>query len=293
MGAPAPTGPQASTADAARQAREAARISRLFAGGEGRTPAPDGVPSALSSSSLALPGPLGLESGAAPATAPSDAADQNGQAAKRAFLAAAGPASTVASGRLEAPVSPYVLQAGGVIAAALITGVRSDLPGPITAQVTQNVYDSPTGKILLIPQGARLIGEYDSEVSFGQTRILLAWDRLVLPNGRSIALDRQPGVDGAGYAGLQDRTDNHWGMMAKAAMLSTLLGVAAELGSDSDDELARAIRRGTQDTINQTGQQIVRRQMNVQPTLTIRPGLPLRVLVTRDLVLAPVPSEVR
>ncbi|MDP3745529.1 MAG: TrbI/VirB10 family protein, partial [Phenylobacterium sp.] len=293
MGAPAQPGSQDPAADATRQAREAARTSRLFAGGEGRTPAPDSVPSALSAPSLALPGPFGPDDVAAPATAPSDAADQNGQAAKRAFLAATGPASIVASGRLEPPVSPYVLQAGGVIAAALITGVRSDLPGPITAQVTQNVYDSPTGEILLIPQGARLIGEYDSEVSFGQTRILLAWDRLVLPNGRSIALDRQPGVDGAGYAGLQDRTDNHWGMMAKAAMLSTLLGVAAELGSDSDDELARAIRRGTQDTINQTGQQIVRRQMNVQPTLTIRPGFPLRVLVTHDLVLAPVPSEVR
>ncbi|WP_421934295.1 TrbI/VirB10 family protein [Phenylobacterium sp.] len=291
MGAPALTGPQASAADAARQAREAARTSRLFASGEERTAAADRIASAPAD--LSLPGSLGPDGVAAPAVAASDTPDQNDQAAKRAFLDAAAPTSTTASGRLNPPVSPHVLQAGGVIAAALITGARSDLPGPITAQVTQNVYDSPTGKILLIPQGARLIGEYDSEVSFGQTRILLAWDRLILPDGRSITLDRQPGVDGAGYAGLQDRTDNHWGMMAKAAMLSTLLGVGAELGSDSDDELARAIRRGTQDTINQTGQQIVRRQMNVQPLLTIRPGFPLRVLVTRDLVLGPISSEAR
>ncbi|MCX7587253.1 TrbI/VirB10 family protein, partial [Phenylobacterium sp. 58.2.17] len=208
--------------------------------------------------------------------------------AKRAFLAAP-PPSTLASGRLAAPISPHVLQAGAVIAAALITGVRSDLPGPITAQVTQNVYDSPTGQLLLIPQGARLIGTYDSEVSFGQTRVLLAWDRLILPDGRAVALDRQPATDAAGRSGLQDETDEHWGAMAKAALLSTLLGVGAELGADDDDDdsLVRALRRGSQDTLNQTGQQVVRRQLNVQPTLTLRPGLPLRVLVTRDLILPP------
>ena len=175
-----------------------------------------------------------------------------------------------------------------VIPAALITGIRSDLPGQITAQVTANVYDSPTGRILLIPQGARLIGEYDSEIAAGQTRALLAWDRLIMPDGRSIVLERQPGADAAGYAGLQDRVNQHWGNLLKAAAVSTLLGVGAELGADSEDDLTRALRRGSQDTINQTGQQIVRRQLNVQPTLTIRPGHPLRVVLTRDLVLEPV-----
>ena len=118
--------------------------------------------------------------------------------------------------------------------------------------------------------------------------MLLAWDRLILPDGRSMVLERQPGADAAGYAGLQDRVNQHWGNLLKAAAISTLLGVGAELGVDGDDYLTRAIRRGTQTTINQSGQQIVRRQLNVQPTLTIRPGHPLRVVITRDLVLEPV-----
>jgi type IV secretion system protein TrbI len=154
--------------------------------------------------------------------------------------------------------------------------------------VTQNVYDSITGRILLIPQGARLIGEYDSEVAAGQTRVLLSWDRLIMPDGRSIVLERQPGTDAAGFAGLQGRVNQHWGNLLKAAAVSTLLGVGAELGADSEDDLTRALRRGSQDTINQTGQQVVRRQLNVQPTLTIRPGHPLRVVLTRDLILEPI-----
>lgn len=279
MGHPSPSRPEG----AARQAREAAAASGLFVAGSAAAGA---VP--LASFPLPGPSPLALAEQAIPPAQ----ASPDGQAAKRAFLAAA-PAAGAASGRLAPPLSPYVLQAGAVIPAALITGVRSDLPGPITAQVIQNVYDSPTGRILLIPQGARLIGTYDSEVSLGQTRVLLAWDRLVLPGGRAIALDRQPATDGAGQAGLQDETKDPWGAMAKAALLSTLLGVGAELGSGGDDGLIRALRRGTQDTLSQTGQQVVRRRLDVQPTLTLRPGLPLRVLVTRDLVLAPVTTEIR
>lgn len=141
---------------------------------------------------------------------------------------------------------------------------------------------------MLIPQGSRLIGDYDSEVSFGQNRVLLAWNRLILPGGPSIVLERQPGADAAGMAGLQDRTNYHWGQIAKAALISTVLGVGTELGADQEDDLTQALRRGTQDTINQTGQQLVRRQLNVQPTLTIRPGYRLRVIVTRDLILEPV-----
>ena len=185
------------------------------------------------------------------------------------------------------PASPYVLQTGAVIAAALITGIRSDLPGQITAQVTEHVYDSPTGRILLVPQGTRLIGEYSNDVGFGQRRVLLVWKRLILPNGRSIVLERQPGADAQGYAGLQDSVDHHWWDLAKAAGMSTLLSVGAELAVDDQDRLLRAIRNGGQDTINDAGQQIIRRQLNVAPTLTIRPGFPVRVIVTRDLVLEP------
>jgi type IV secretion system protein TrbI len=272
--------PRAQAAETARQRaqheRDAARTSGVFLSGSSPNAGASGA--ALP---LALPDP-------APQPPQQAAAAQGDQAGKRAFMAQASNQRTVSVERLTAPASPNIVLAGSIIPAALVTGIRSDLPGQITAQVTQNVYDSPTGRILLIPQGARLIGEYDSEIAAGQTRVLLAWDRLIMPDGRSIDLERQPGADGAGFAGLQDRVNQHWGNLLKAAAVSTLLGVGAELGADSEDELTRALRRGSQDTINQSGQQIVRRQLNVQPTLTIRPGHPLRVVITHDLVLEPI-----
>jgi type IV secretion system protein VirB10 len=181
-----------------------------------------------------------------------------------------------------------VLQAGAVIPAALITGIRSDLPGQVTAQVTEDVYDSPTGKVLLVPQGARLVGQYDAQITFGQSRALLVWNRLILPNGNSIVLDRQPGTDTEGYAGLEDQVDEHSGSLFEAAALSTVLSVGAEAGtSSSENNLAQAIRQGTSQSFNQVGQQVVGRSLNVQPTITIRPGFPVRVLVTHDLILQP------
>ena len=170
----------------------------------------------------------------------------------------------------------------------MITGLRSDLPGQITAQITEAVYDSPTGKVLLIPQGARLIGQYDAQVAFGQSRALLVWNRIVMPNGRSIVLERQPGADPEGYAGLQDQVDNHWGALFKAALLSTILSVGSEAGTSNDENsLVDAIRRGASDSISQTGRQVVGRSLQVQPTITVRPGFPVRVIVTRDLVMEP------
>ena len=199
---------------------------------------------------------------------------------------------TVSPEQLQKPASPYVVQAGTVIPAALITGIRSDLPGQIIAQVTQDVYDSPTGRYLLIPQGAKLIGQYDSSVTFGQSRVLLVWTRLIMPDGESIVLDRLPGADTQGYAGLYDRVNNHWGMLFDGAILSTILSVGAEAGtSNSGNNLAQALRMGASNSISQTGQQIVQRELDVQPTLTIRPGFPVDVMVTRDLVLAPYEME--
>lgn len=277
VGANGQRDPQAQAAEAARQRaqqeREAARTSSVFLG-HGAAGAGATAPQIADA-----PDP------AAPQTSPAAEGDQ---AAKRAFMAQASDQNTVSVERLTAPASPDIVQAGSIISAALITGIRSDLPGQITAQVTQNVYDSVTGRILLIPQGARLIGEYDSQITAGQTRVLLAWDRLILPDGRSIVLERQPGADAAGYAGLRDKVNQHWGGVFKAAMISTLLGVGTELTTDNDSDLVRALRLGTQDTINEAGQQIVQRQLNIQPTLTIRPGYPLRVVVTRDLVLEPI-----
>lgn len=261
------------------QELEAARTARLFASTETRgNVQPAAAPTAQTPG--AIPNLTGL--GLAPQ--PSTPTAQERQAA---FLDAAPDRRTVTPDRVAAPASPYVLQAGAVISAALITGIRSDLPGQITAQVTENIYDSPTGRILLVPQGTRIIGQYDNNVQFGQSRVLLVWNRLIFPNGRSIVLERQPGTNAEGYAGLQDGVDYHWWDLAKAAGLSTLLSIGSELAVDNDDRLLRAIRNGAQDTINDAGQQIIRRQLNIAPTLTIRPGFPVRVIVTRDLVLEP------
>lgn len=272
---PLPPNPAANAAEAARQRaeqeRESARGSRLFFGGG----APGG--------GTGLAGmPVMAEAPASP-TPPSGPKTDGDR--RQAFLERASDRRTVSAERLSGLASSHVLQAGSVIPAALITGIRSDLPGLVTAQVTQNIYDSPTGRILLIPQGSRLIGDYDADVAFGQSRVLLAWNRLILPDGRSIVLERQPAADPRGFAGLQDSLDYHWGGVLKAALVSTLLGVGSEVGSGGDGDLARAIRRGTQDSVNRAGEQIVSRELNVRPTLTIRPGFPVRVLVTRDLVL--------
>jgi len=226
----------------------------------------------------------------APAVAPpgGTAGESTGQDHKLAFLNGSVERRMVSPDQVEAPASSYVLQAGAVIPAALLTGLRSDLPGQVTAQVTQDVYDSPTGKFLLIPQGARLVGQYDAQIAFGQSRALLVWNRLIMPYGRSIVLERQPGADAQGYAGLGDRVDNHWGTLFKAAILSTILSVGAEAGtSNSENSLAQAIRQGASQSFSQIGEQVVGRSLNVQPTITIRPGFPVRVMVTADLVLEP------
>jgi type IV secretion system protein TrbI len=259
------------------QETEAARTSKVFASAN--------VPLAAAAQTAKV------EALANTGTSGDDSFSQNGQDRKLAFVNASVDRRTTASDRLARPASPFIVQAGTVIPAALISGIRSDLPGQITAQVTENVYDSPTGRARLVPQGARLIGVYDSQVAHGQSRVLLVWTRLIMPNGRSIVLERQQGADAAGYSGLEDEVDNHWGELFKAALLSTVLGVGAEIGSGTDNgsntAILQAARLGAANSLNQTGQQVVRRNLNIQPTLTIRPGFPVRVIVNRDLVLEP------
>ncbi|CAN5500620.1 TrbI/VirB10 family protein [soil metagenome] len=190
--------------------------------------------------------------------------------------------------RLQAPASPYVLQAGSVIPAALVTGLRSDGPGLAIAQVTQDVHDSLGGGVLLIPAGSRLVGEYDADIQDGQSRLRVAWTRLILPSGRSIVLDKLPAADAQGMAGLQDGVDRHGRSLLAAAGLSTLLAIGVEAGGDSDEDgLVRALRRAGSTTASQVGQQVVGKRLDLKPTLTIRPGAPLRVLLSRDLVLEP------
>jgi type IV secretion system protein TrbI len=260
----------------ANQETEAARTSRVFASTT--------APVTQSQSSL-------KEAPNNAASSSDESFTQNGQDRKLLFVNAPVDRRTTAPDRISRPASPFVVQAGTIIPAALITGIRSDLPGQITAQVTENIFDSPSGRIKLVPQGTRLIGIYDSQVAFGQSRVLLVWTRLIMPNGRSIALERQQGADAGGYSGLEDEVDNHWAELFKAALLSTILGVGAELGSGADSgsntDIIQALRLSAANSLNQTGQQVVRRNLNIQPTLTIRPGFPVRVIVNRDLVLEP------
>lgn len=212
--------------------------------------------------------------------------DTNLQSRKLAFASEGVSSDIYNTNRIEDPASPYQVMAGTLIAASLVTGINSDLPGTIVAQVTQPVYDTVTGQYVLIPQGSRLIGRYQSEVSFGQDRALVTWDRIIFPDGASIVISA-PGADAQGFAGLSDRTDHHWDRVFVAAGLATILGIGAELGSDGDGDLERAIRRGTTDTLNQAGQRVVDRNLNIQPTIKVRPGWPVRVVVTRDLILRP------
>ncbi|GLI22637.1 MULTISPECIES: TrbI/VirB10 family protein [Xanthobacter] len=266
-----------------RQQRESedARTGRLFAQTNTRSASPAVTQQAGVTSASAAPAADLTSLGLAP-----QAATPTAQERQLAFLSQAVDRRTVSPDRVAAPASANILQAGAVIPAALITGIRSDLPGQITAQVTENVHDSPTGRILLIPQGTRIIGQYDNGVGFGQRRVLLVWNRLIFPNGRSIVLERQTGADAEGYAGLEDGIDYHWGELFKAAVLSTILSVGASAGtSGSDSDLVSALREGASDSISQTGRQLVQRQLNIAPTLTIRPGFPVRIIVTRDLVL--------
>ena len=213
--------------------------------------------------------------------------DQDGQAHKIAFASARSNASIYNAHTLKTPASPYQVMAGTVISASLVTGLNSDLPGMVIAQVSADVFDSVTGTIRLIPQGTRLIGEYDSVVSFGQSRALLIWKRMVMPDGSSLEIDNLPASDTEGYAGLSGRVDYHTLSLLKGVGLSTLLGVAALGGSGIDSDLVKALRESTRDTANQAGQRIVDRSLNIQPTLTVRPGWPLRVIVHKDLILKP------
>lgn len=190
--------------------------------------------------------------------------------------------------RLTPPRSRYELIAGSVIPAALVTELNSDLPGRAIAQVTANVFDTVTGGHLLIPQGSRLMGTYDSDTSYGDRRLLLRWDRLIFPNGWSISLRSMDGADPSGAAGLRDRTDNHLAHLTGAIALSAIISVVAENSEDDDDNsVTQSVGDAAATEAARTGSRIVDRELDVRPTLRIRAGGAVRVLVTRDIQLRP------
>ncbi|TZG25675.1 TrbI/VirB10 family protein [Sphingomonas montanisoli] len=263
-----------------RQSQESARGSKLFAStAEGTRGAP------ATSMADASPPLSEQPPGASPAAAPSaDAQDR-----KAAFIANSSREPTINSGRIMPAAGSYIVSAGSTIAAALITGLSSDLPGQVVAQVTEDVFDSVSGRTRLIPQGTRLIGTYDARVTYGQSRALVVWTRMIFPDGRSIDLDRMIGTDAGGQSGFTDRVDNHTGKLLMAGLLSTVFGVGANAATGGGDnaDIAFAIRESAGRSVESAGDKIVSRQLDVQPTITIRPGARVRVLLNRDLLLVP------
>jgi type IV secretion system protein TrbI len=210
------------------------------------------------------------------------------QARKLGFVGAGAETETTNPHALASQRSPYTLMAGSVISASLVTGINSDLPGVTIAQVTEDVYDTVSGEHLLIPQGSRLIGKYDSVVVFGQKRALLIWNRVMLPNGDSMVIEPLPAADGAGYAGLEDEVDFHTRQLLQAVGMATVLEVGTQLTlGQNETDLVKLLRQSVQKSSNEAGQRLVERQLDVQPTITIKPGWPLRVIVAKDLQLKP------
>jgi type IV secretory pathway VirB10-like protein len=235
--------------------------------------------------------PPSLEGTAPQTSAGDDLSTQNGQSHKEGFLNGHIDQAIYSPQRVQTPRSPYQLMAGSVIAAALITGLNSDLPGQVVAQVTEDIYDTVSGRFLLLPQGTRLTGKYDSHIAYGQERLLLIWTRLVMPDGSSIVLDNLPATDTQGYAGLEDGVDYHIWRLLKGVVFSSLLGISSELaannGTQSNNRIIVGLRDSVNNTANEAGQRIVSKDLALQPTLTVRPGYPVRVLVNRDIVLRP------
>jgi len=215
-------------------------------------------------------------------------APQNTQDKKLAFLNTKPDNSIYNEHSLQKPVSPYTLMAGSIIPASLVTGLNSDLPGFVIGQVTENVFDTVTGRYLLVPQGTKIIGKYDSVVAFGQKRALVIWQRLIRPDGSSLVIDNLPATDEGGYAGLEDQVDYHTWSLLKGVALASLLGVGSELTlGNNQNDLISALQKSAIRNTDQAGQQFVQRQLDVQPNLTIRPGWLVRIIVHKDLVLEP------
>ncbi len=218
------------------------------------------------------------------------APDQNQQSEKIAFLNSAGKSDndTIAS-RLKATLSPYDIKAGTIIPATLMTGINSDLPGTIIAKVRRDVFDTKTGNYLLIPQGTTLLGTYDSQVAYGQSRALIVWQRLIFPNSSSFDLQGMPGIDLRGYAGLHDGVDNHYTRIFGSALLFSVLGAAGQLSQPrgAADQLSpqQVMYAAAGQQLTETGAQVIAKNMSIQPTLTIRAGANFNVLLTKDMVL--------
>lgn len=215
--------------------------------------------------------------------------ERDGPSEKERFIARAAAEQHVSPHLVTPALAAFEIKAGTLISAALVTGLSSDLPGPVIAQVTEPVFDHASGRRALIPQGARLIGRYDSQVSHGQDRALVVWTRIVFPDGRSLSIGAMSGADATGAVGLADQVDDHLPKLARAIGLSTLIsigGAAAQnsLARGSDNLVLQDAASGVAATSSQTGQRIVERDLQRAPTLRVRPGWPLKIIVDKDLL---------
>ena len=188
---------------------------------------------------------------------------------------------------------PLELKTGAVVPGVMLTGINSDLPGNMIAQVTQNVFDSATGRNLLIPQGTKIYGVYDSRVIYGQSRVLIAWNRLIFPDGSSMDINAMPGTDMGGMAGFKDEVDNHYMRIFGSALMMSLVtgsmayaldstndGTSSENGTSMTDEMTAALAA----QLGQTTTTLLQKNLNIKPTLEIRPGYQFNIVVTKDLV---------
>ena len=222
---------------------------------------------------------------------PSTERDPNLQARKESFFEKTRRSSYLPF-RKEAPLSPYEVKQGTVIPGIMVTGINSDLPGQIIGQVSQNVYDSATGAHLLIPQGTKIVGNYDSFVALGQERALLAWRRLIFPDGMSLELSNMPGADQGGYAGLKDQVNEHYMKIFGGAIMLSLIGAGYQIsqpqsmqGAHPNSQEIVAAQLGQQ--ISQVSGELIRRNINIKPTIEIRPGNRFNIIVNKDIILEP------
>lgn len=269
--------------DPAEQERLAAIASSPFFGGAST---PVSTPATGSIAGLQASAPP------APGTAPYGR-DQNNQARKNDFFeSGGGDGKEYLSKYVRKPVSRYEVKAGAIIPAILVTGLNSDLPGNVIAMVKENVYDTVTGEYLLVPQGTRVLGLYDSMVSYGQKRVQVVWVRMIRPDGTSIMLENMPGVDLAGMSGYKDKVDNHFDRLVGGALLSSILSVGATVsqGTYTNDQNMTTQQRmaaSLGQDINNAGQQITRKNLDIQPTLKIRAGMTVNILVNKDMIVDP------
>jgi type IV secretory pathway VirB10-like protein len=229
--------------------------------------------------------------GAAPVSASLSARDDaNRQDDKAAFVDKSRETDFQLHATVQRAQSPYTLFAGTILPCVLTQGIDSDLPGQIGCMISQNVYDTVTGRFLLLPQGTKVIGTYDSRIAYGQERVLVVWTRLLRPDGSTLSLEGMPGIDLSGYAGLTGHVNNHYLRLLAGVVLGSILGASAQIavGANSQNpSFSQLAIQGAGQNINEAGQQITRKNLNIQPTIEVPPGGRLNIFATKDLILPP------